>query len=632
MLREVQPVLATLVLFLFTSSGCGQASRENSADDGGAPLGPDARADAATMAEATSLSPNDASTAPPDAPTETPETSTPMGSMCNASAARGATLAYQEYEAENGSTNGMVLGPSRAVNDANVFNSIAGESSGREAVELTGTGQYVQITTDCAANSIVVRYVIPDSGDGNGISATLGLYVAGTRVQSLALTSHYAWAYGDPTTTDTTTNNPGDGFARHFYDEVRVLLPSDVPAGTAVKLQQDASDTAPYYVIDLVDLEEVPAALAQPANSLSVTTCGATPDDGTDDGAALVNCMKQASAQGKIAWIPEGTFDDDGTPLAVNVTIQGAGMWRSTISGASSVFQCTGTCSISDVSLYGEVTLRDDAYSVHAISGSFGTGSLVDNVWMEHFTTGPWVGQVNSPQTTGMTIHGCRVRDLFADGVNLNTGTSGTTVEQTHARSTGDDSFASWSSGPANANNVFQFDTAQLPWRASCFSIYGGTSNTVEDSVCEDGITYPGILIDQDFASTSFSGTTTIARDDIVRAGGDMFTTSWGALTIAGTQQAAGPISGVQVSDLVVTSATHSGVFFVGPKDPIESLSLDNVTISQPGTYGIDVDPSASGSATGTGVVVTNPGAGAGLNNQAPTMFMVNRGAGNSGW
>jgi hypothetical protein len=286
---------------------------------------------------------------------------------------------------------------------------------------------------------------------------------------------------------------------------------------------------------------------------------------------------------------------------------------------------------VSELSLYGEVTLRDDAHSVHAISGSFGSGSRIDDVWMEHFTTGPWIGQVNSPQTTGMTIHGCRVRDLYADGINLNTGTSNSTVEQSHARSTGDDSFASWSSGPANSGNMFQFDTAQLPWRASCFSIYGGTSNSIQDSICADTVTYPGILVAQEFNSTSFSGTTSIARDSLLRAGGDMYGPKWGALTIDGQQQS-NAITGVQVQTLDIESATFSGIYLDGPDDPIQGLTLTDVTIENPATYGIDVDPSASGTATATDVAVTNPGSGSGLSNQAASVYTIDRGAGDVGW
>jgi hypothetical protein len=640
MSREALNVfLAVPIVVLATCPGCSQAPAATGivTDDGGTPPGMDAASgeDAATTGDSSTHPPNDAGGPPPPSTDGgSPPQDAAMPIVCNGPApARGAALPYQEYEAENAMTNGTVIGPSRAVNDANVDNSIAGESSGRSAVKLTGTGQYVRFTTACTANSIVVRYVIPDSTDGNGISATLGLYVGGTRVQSLSLTSHYAWAYGDPTASDATTNNPANGFARHFYDEVRVLLPSDIPSGSTVALQKDASDSAAYYVVDLVDMEEVPAPIGQPSNSVSITTCGATPNDGTDDGAAIQNCINTAAGQGKTVWIPAGTFNDAATTLRLaNVTVQGAGMWHSTIAGASSNFVCTGgACKFADFSVYGEVTLRDDMHGVHAIGGPFGSGSRIDNVWMEHFTAGAWIGQGGSPAVTGMVIHGCRVRDLFADGVNLNTGTSGSTVEHTSARNTGDDAFASWSSGPANTGNTFRFDTAQLPWRAGCFAIYGGSNNAVDDSVCADGITYPGIMIDENFGATAFGGTTSVLRDDVVRAGGDMFGIQWGAVTVAGTQKV-GPITGVTIGNVNIKSSTFSGIFFTGPNDAISNLVLDTVAIAQPGTYGIEADPSTTGIMTASNVVVTGPGAGKGLINPAASVFTIDRGAGDTGW
>src|SRR5579859_2643257 len=194
--------------------------------------------------------------------------------------------------------------------------------------------------------------------------------------------------------------------------------------------------------------------------------------------------------------------------LAVqNIKVQGAGMWYSTLQGAAAHFDCSNGCQFSDLSLFGEVTARDDTASVHALGGSFGSGSRLDNLWLEHFTTGPWIGAPVGT-TSGLVVHGCRFRDLFADGINLTDGASGSIVEQTHARNTGDDAFASWSIGtsPPNTNNVFRFNTAQLPWRANCYSIYGGTSNAIEDNVCADTVTYPGILIEQGFQSHSFAG------------------------------------------------------------------------------------------------------------------------------
>ena len=362
-------------------------------------------------------------------------------------------------------------------------------------------------------------------------------------MQSLALTSAVTRGpTATPSPTDATSDipNPGDGYARHFYDEARVLLPADLPAGSTVALQQDASDTAAYYVVDLVDLEEVPPALAQPAGTLSVAAYGATGNGTTDDGQALLSAIDAAQAQGKNVWMPPGTYLDAATALNVkDVAVYGAGMWRSTLEGASARFVCGGTaCRLSDLALLGDVTLRDDSASVSGISGLFGTGSLIQNVWVEHFTTGAWVGVNGNTPASGLLVHGARIRDLYADGINLCNGTSNSTIEQSSARNTGDDGFASWAyagaGDPPDMGNVFRFDTVQLPWRANCFAIYGGTGDAVQDSVCADVVTYPGIFVDQEFGSHPFGGTTTIARDTILRSGGLMFGTQWGALTVSG--------------------------------------------------------------------------------------------------
>ncbi|NED82083.1 hypothetical protein G3I76_18540, partial [Streptomyces sp. SID11233] len=71
---------------------------------------------------------------------------------------------------------------------------IAGEASGRKAVTLSSTGQYVEWTTRAATNTLVTRFSIPD-----GTNTTLNVYVDGQFLKAIDLTSKYAWLYGNET-------------------------------------------------------------------------------------------------------------------------------------------------------------------------------------------------------------------------------------------------------------------------------------------------------------------------------------------------------------------------------------------------------------------------------------------------
>ncbi|TMB45243.1 MAG: hypothetical protein E6J55_06640 [Deltaproteobacteria bacterium] len=544
-------------------------------------------------------------------------------------APRGAAVPWVEYEAENGIINGSILGPSR------VFGDFAAESSGRRAVRLDMPGHYVQITAGQPANSIVVRYVIPDAPMGGGMDATLSLYVNGAFRQKLNLTSKYAWSYGGEASSD---NNPGAGGAHHFFDEARALV-GDIPAGATVRLQKDMTDMATYYVVDLIDLERVPPPLSMPANFLSIVSCGATPNDGTDDGPAIQSCINTARSQGLGVWIPPGTFESNSGVLGVSdVTIRGAGMWYSTIHGSYG-FQCTGdNCRYYDFAVLGESLTRQLPLNDGFTSAAGSTGSRMENIWVEHTQVGYWAGVYPRPGPNGLVITGSRFRNTFADGVNLCEGASNSEVVNSHFRNTGDDGVASWSRSDTpngvNLNNIIHFNTVQIPWRGNCYAIYGGQDNKVEDNVCSDVVTYPGILIAQEFTSFPFAGITSVRRNNLVRAGGPMWNQQHGALKIWAYDSS---LSGLLISDIDIVSPTYSGLQIDGVQNDsslwktVTYSSLTSIGITDAGTWGIHMASGARGDATFTGVVVANPGSG-GLGDESGARFTVTRGDGNSGW
>ena len=377
---------------------------------------------------------------------------------------------------------------------------------------------------------------------------TLSLYVNGTKRSKLSLSSRWSWTYGDYG--NARPNDPGQGKAHHFFDEAHALV-GDIPSGATVSLQKDADDTAAYYVIDLIDLEQVAAPLPQPANFVSITDCGATPDDDSDDQPAIQACIDQAKRGGKGSTSPRATFRSIAKPLSVDgITIRGAGMWYSTIYGYNAPPRLlrqrlqvlrllgVGRHHPSRQQLTGEWFQRRHRQR-----------TTLSNIWVEHSKTGYWVG----PNASALNINHCRFRDLFADGINLWKGTSNSVVEQSHFRNTGDDALASWSDSAQNTNNVFRFNTVQLPWMANCFGIYGGNGNRIEDNICQDVVQYPGILIAQQFNSQPFQGTTAIVRNSLIRAGGPAYNDEQGALKFYSEQ---GNMGGFLVQDLLIQDST----------------------------------------------------------------------------
>ncbi len=303
-------------------------------------------------------------------------------------------------------------------------------------------------------------------------------------------------------------------------------------------------------------------------------------------------------------------------------------MWHSIIHGLYARFNCVGNnCRFHDFSILGETVIRDDKSPENGFYGGAGTGSRLENIWVEHTKVGYWVG---NGTTNGLLIINSRFRNLFADGVNFCNGTSNSVVENSHFRNTGDDALASWSplGSSVNTNNVFRFNTVQVPWRANCFAIYGGADNRIEDNLCYDVVTYPGILVAQQFNSNPFGGTTVIQRNSLIRAGGTMFNQQWGALKIWSQQ---GEINDILVRDILIDSATFSGLEIEGSY-PLKSANFESIQIINPGTNGILIHSSANGEASFSTVIVTQPGEDGLLNYGPKLYFLLNKGDGNSGW
>jgi len=536
----------------------------------------------------------------------------------------GASLPYTEVQAENSATNGTVIGPSYTQGQ------LADEASYRKAVTLKGTGQYVTFTTPVATNSINFRYSIPDSSDGSVYTAPLSLYINGAKQADFTLTNAYSWYYGSYPF----TNTPGSGNPHHFFDETHRLLSTTYPAGTTFKLQVDSEDTAASYTIDFADFEQVGAALTQPAGSVSVTSEGADAT-GAADSTSAFNAAITAAGAGGTVWIPPGTYNIPGHISVNNVTIAGAGMWYSTVTGTAPGFYGNSAPNpstnvhLQNFAIFGNVQERDDSAQVNGIGGAM-SNSTVSNIWIEHMKVGAWMdGPMDSLKFSGM-----RIRDTTADGINFHGGVTNSTVTNSDIRNTGDDGIATWadSSIGADANDTISDNTVELQMLANGIAIYGGHDNTVTGNLVQDtGITQGGgIQVGQRFTSTPV-GTTTISNNTMIRDGD--LDPNWqfgvGALWFDGSQGAVtGPIN--VTNDLIEQSPFEAVQWVEGT---ISGVNLNNVTIAGTGTFALQEQTGGAASftnVTATGVAQANAGNAPSYNCEGGG-FAITDGGGNSG-
>ncbi|WP_405548414.1 CARDB domain-containing protein [Streptomyces microflavus] len=562
---------------------------------------------------------------------------------------RGAAVPYTEYEAEDAAYQGTLLtsDAERTFGHTN----FATESSGRKSVRLNSTGEFVEFTSPNASNSIVVRNSIPDAAGGGGREATISLYANGQFVRKLDLSSKHSWLYGNTDSPEGLTNTPG-GDARRLFDESHALLAQTYPAGTKFRLQRDSGDNASFYIIDLIDLEQVAAPSSQPSGCVSITTYGAVANDGIDDTAAIQRAVT-ANQNGEIGcvWIPAGQWRQEQKILTddplnrgqwnqvgiSDVTIRGAGMWHSQLYTLTPPHEAGGinhphegnfgfdiddNTKISDIAIFGSGTIRGGDGNHEggvALNGRFGKDTKISNVWIEHANVGVWAGRDfdNIPALwgpgDGVEFTGMRIRNTYADGINFANGTRNSTVYNSSFRNTGDDALAVWSSKyvkdqsvDIGHDNSFRNNTIQLPWRANGIAIYGGYGNKIENNIISDTMNYPAIMLATDHDPLPFSGQTLIANNALYRTGGAFWNEDqeFGAITLFPQNL---PIPGVTIRDTDIIDSTYDGIQFKTGGGVMQDVRIENVRIDKSNNgSGILAMGGARGNATLTNVTITN--------------------------
>lgn len=525
-------------------------------------------------------------------------------------------LPYSELEAEDGAGTGTL-----SVFETSLHTPGA-EASGRRYVSLA-PGQAWSWTVPQTADSLVARVSVPDSVDGQGQDASLDILQGNTVVGNLAVTSRYSWEYGTPRwgTTDVWPDLPASGLPRHFWDEASTRLSANLETNSEVTLRNSSSLT---ILIDLIDLESVPAPVARPAGSVSVADFGAVADGVTDDTGALQAAL--TAAAGGILFIPEGTYLVRSLTVG-NVNVQGSGLWRTRLVGPESRFRFSGgKARVADLAVFGETSVRNDfSDSENAFSGNPGPDSLIERVWVEHKKCAFWVGVWNNQLgPTRLRITEGRLRNLMADAVNFCSGTTQSMVDNTLVRGTGDDALAGWSplsGGPSGGNNTWAFNHVQSPWVASGIALYGGGPFRVEGNTIRDTVTTgSGLYVSSNFGAHPFTGALELRNNLLIRAGAhesDPGGTTGAIRVLAADKDMTGAT--IAFTDNAVVDPLESAVSIQGPWN-VGKLTFSGLSITN-APYVADVKPNAKGSAVFSDVTMT--GSTLGWRNSAGAAFSL---------
>ncbi len=536
----------------------------------------------------------------------------------------GATTRFVSYEGESGLLSGGASIAFLTNAPTTPYSSPELEASGHAYVQLNATGDSVTWTNDTAQNftAINLRSCIPDAPTGGGITSSIDLYVNGVFRQALSVNSLQNYCYEGTNYNGQADKNPADGNPRGFWNDTHAFIAgAPVAPGDTITLQKDAANSAAFYYVDVADLEDPGSPLGQPPNSLSLTDYGAVSNNvAVDNTTAINNCFKAAQSQGKIAWIPPGTFYFSaihGGLQASGITIQGAGPWYSTLyrvtpgnnsQGVANIITTTSS-TLRDVSLDCNGSNRAGNNNNGAVNFS-GNNWLVDDVWIQHVTSAFWCAGV------GGTAQNCRVLSVWSDGGNFNNVQSANgigmnlTYSNNFVRGTGDDAMAINSvnynvNGSTTtyyttmSNIVYINNTAIDAWGGKGIGIYGGINDVVTNNLLRDTARYIGLGVGKFGVNGSALVSATVMGNTVLRCGGNGYSQQQPAMMMGngGDGQSVGTVANAYCASNTIIDSLYSGAGFTAGTNIVFQYN----TIIHPGQDGITV----GGGSLGTGIIGT---------------------------
>ena len=437
-------------------------------------------------------------------------------------------------------------------------NTIETESSGKATVKISDPDGYVEFTVpewfsgEENLTAITVRHSITDIIDEKGLSvgqdgklkisingepATVIDYFKNKETDSIKLSNKYSKGYSSTYLGAGNSLEKKGEYGSFYYDDGYGVIKGTIKPGDKIRLMPVIDDAVTECYIDCVDVENIPNPLEKPDNFLSIMDMGAVPNDDMDDGVALraaCDAVRKDPYTYAGVWIPKGHFDvktfvGNGSQGANfdGIRVIGAGMWYSMLHSPNANLAAWNACYstsentvLNNFAMHSETVQRGWAYNGESTGAIcvYGKGAnFVSKIWMEHWNAGLWMAN-----GTGVYRNN-RIKNTWADGINVHGNGSGVVYERNFLRGTGDDALAIFSNAAEKVNLVknikIKNNNVSAVWFASGITIWGADKVEINNNLVRDSGTGAGIALNSWGWDTPATSNAWIRNNRVERCG-----------------------------------------------------------------------------------------------------------------
>ncbi|CAM4217801.1 hypothetical protein FHS16_000412 [Paenibacillus endophyticus] len=353
--------------------------------------------------------------------------------------------------------------------------------------------------------------------------------------------------------------------------------------------------------------EPADTTVPAPANALSIAECGATADDNTDDTAAIQACIDSARSEGRIVYVPEGTFLYSACLVLDGADLTGSGH-GSVLKSINALEQCLRlTGDGSDVSHVQLTTITTtDRLSTDVSARVFVDPNALNFSVKNTVIDGATSAGIISFGSHGI-ISGNTVRNTLADGIHITGLSDDILIENNVSRDTGDDQIAvvSYEKFGSWVRNVTIRHNDVAGGHARGITVSGGENIAVENNkISLTGGAGVFIASEGSYKTYTVNGLHVIGNA-IYKDSLNGSIPEKGGIRLQATYKNPS-IDNALIEQNFIFGATDSGILIVGSAEA--NAVIQKNVITNPQGYGISLVSTVIGSYTISGNTVTGSG------------------------